>query len=185
MKLTTWHFVNIQGTPQKVNSGNSQDQSLEVLLLWFEGHACLGRTINTGWLWLCPSQHRTFSGSPLPSQAHPLLVDSPSLPLPSGPSPLSQPYLPLLPTPMNKSTKHATHSLWPQHILPSPSSPLTIVCIPHSPTWVPPLLHPHSTGRANNVSYLLTKHFTYVISLKSSEQLYKVSLFPPFYGWRN
>lgn len=72
MKLIAWHFVNIQGTPQKVNSSNGPDQSLRygMLLLWFQSHACLGRTINTGCLWSCHSQHRIFSGSPLPSKAH-------------------------------------------------------------------------------------------------------------------
>lgn len=43
MKLIAWHFVNIQGTPQKVNIGNGQDQSLGdgALILQPVGHACL------------------------------------------------------------------------------------------------------------------------------------------------
>lgn len=38
---------------QKVNSSSGQDQSLRygALLLWFEGHVYLGRTINTAQLW--------------------------------------------------------------------------------------------------------------------------------------
>lgn len=43
MKLIAWRFVNIQGTPQKVNIGNGQDQSLGdgALILQPVGHACL------------------------------------------------------------------------------------------------------------------------------------------------
>lgn len=52
MKLIARRFVNTQGTPQKVNTGNGQDQSLRagVLILWPEAHACLGRAISTGCL---------------------------------------------------------------------------------------------------------------------------------------
>lgn len=71
MQLITWHIVNIQGTPQKVNNSNVQDQSLRcgALLLWSESHACL-RNNKHSQLWSCHSQHRPFSGSPLPSKAH-------------------------------------------------------------------------------------------------------------------
>lgn len=72
MKLIAWHFVNTQGTPQKVNTGNGQDQSLRdgVPIVWPQGHACLGRTISTGCLWSRHSQHWTVGGLTLPSEAH-------------------------------------------------------------------------------------------------------------------
>ena len=175
MKLTTRHFVNIQGTPQKVNSGNSPDQSLSygVLLLWFEGHAYLGGTINTGQLWSCPSQHRTFV---VPHYLQkPLLGGFPSIPLPPGLNLPSQSYLSLLPTLVNKSTKHAAHSSslawWLQRILPSPSSAAHHLA--HSACLRVPIssldkglsICPLCTRRTNNASCLLTKHFTHIISL--------------------
>lgn len=56
MKLIARCFVNTQGTPQKVNTGNGQDQSLRagVLILWPRG-ACLSGKSNKHRLPLIPA----------------------------------------------------------------------------------------------------------------------------------
>lgn len=132
MQLITWHFVNIKSTPPTVNSDYSQDQSLRygVLLLWFEGHACLWEQQTQAPL-IVSLPTETLQWSPTAFRSPHLLVDSTSTPLPSGSNPPSQPYLLPLPT-VSKYSNRAMHSssqaLWPQNILSSPSSGLSAPC---------------------------------------------------------
>lgn len=129
---------------QKVNSSSGQDQSLgyRVLLLWFEGHVYLGRTINTAQLWSVTPNMEPSVVPPAFKTQH-FLVDLPSTLLPSGPTPPSQPHLPLLSAPMNKFSKCTAHSsspaLWPRNTLSSPSSATRHPMCLHHPARVPSL----------------------------------------------
>lgn len=198
MKLITRLCVNIHGTPQKVNSNNDQDQSLRygALLLWFAGYAYLGRTINTGRLWSCRSQH-TFGGSPLTSTAHTFWWTHHL-----GPCHLVPTHTPSLTSHYFRSYKqtlqvHCTQLV--TGLVVSKYALFSFLCLLSSAAFCIAQLSPASSlnhdvmipptlGRKSKqlrvlpVYSLRVSHVFSHLILKTTLQ---VALLPPFYGWGN